>query len=281
MKQMNSFSLRNGSAGQEVRRLQTKLSLKIDGDFGPKTEAAVRDFQCRIGLYPDGVAGQKTLHELNIPVYAGIDVSGNNGIIDWKQVATDDVTFAWIKCSEGTTFKDKSRKANFSGARKNNIVVGGYHFARPDNGPKQGMQDALDEADNFLTSVAIINPGDLLPVLDLEAGVKTDDSYNAEWALTWLRQVETQSGARPAVYCAKWAADLFLRDARPELLQALATYPCWWAGYNTGVEPKRGVTVWSEWDVWQWSGSGSTLGIKGKCDKNWSAGGRLSDLRVK
>ena len=35
-----SYVLRKGDKGQEVRRLQQLLSITIDGDFGPRTEAA-------------------------------------------------------------------------------------------------------------------------------------------------------------------------------------------------------------------------------------------------
>jgi lysozyme len=278
---MNSFILHNGHSGQEIARLQTSLGgLTVDGEFGAKTEAAVRAYQKAHNLPVDGEAGYSTLAHLGIPVYAGVDVYNGSGDIDWKAVAGDNVKFAWVKCSEGTTFKDKSCQKNISGARKAGLIVGGYHFGRPDNGPKQGMQDAADEASNFLMASKGIQCGDLRPVLDLEAGIKSDDSYNAEWALKWLQVVEGEIGVKPVVYCAKWATDLFLRDARVELRAALATYPCWWASYNTGVNPKRGVAIWAEWDVWQWTGSGKTAGIKGKSDKNWMSGGNLENLRI-
>lgn len=35
-------------------------NLKIDGNFGPRTERAVRDFQSLIGLSPDGIIGRDT-----------------------------------------------------------------------------------------------------------------------------------------------------------------------------------------------------------------------------
>lgn len=60
--------LRKGSRGTEVRKLQNMLNkvlnpspnLGIDGDFGPKTEAAVRAFQKAEHLTQDGIVGPKT-----------------------------------------------------------------------------------------------------------------------------------------------------------------------------------------------------------------------------
>ncbi len=57
--------LRFGSKGIDVRKLQEKLWLHIDGVFGNKTLAAVKKFQSAHGLYPDGIVGRLTNIELN------------------------------------------------------------------------------------------------------------------------------------------------------------------------------------------------------------------------
>lgn len=53
--------LKLGSKGPEVVALQTFLNLTADGDFGPKTDAAVKQWQSQNGLVPDGVVGPKTI----------------------------------------------------------------------------------------------------------------------------------------------------------------------------------------------------------------------------
>jgi peptidoglycan hydrolase-like protein with peptidoglycan-binding domain len=62
--------LRTGSQGSQVRALQMLLNahgsaLTVDGDFGPRTEAAVRSFQARQGLVADGIVGPRTASALN------------------------------------------------------------------------------------------------------------------------------------------------------------------------------------------------------------------------
>lgn len=58
--------LRKGNKGESVKLLQQILnnsfyySLKVDGDFGSSTEAAVKDLQKQRGLTADGVVGSKT-----------------------------------------------------------------------------------------------------------------------------------------------------------------------------------------------------------------------------
>ena len=62
-------SLRLGSSGPDVTKLQNLLNqkglpVKVDGNFGPATAAAVITFQTANGLTPDSVVGAKTKAKL-------------------------------------------------------------------------------------------------------------------------------------------------------------------------------------------------------------------------
>lgn len=61
-------TLRRGSQGELVRTLQRKLGLKDDGNFGPRTEAAVREFQRRQLIVPDGIVGPKSWAALDAAI---------------------------------------------------------------------------------------------------------------------------------------------------------------------------------------------------------------------
>ena len=52
--------LKNGSRGEEVKQLQIKLGLNADGNFGPMTEAKVKEWQAANGLTADGIVGDGT-----------------------------------------------------------------------------------------------------------------------------------------------------------------------------------------------------------------------------
>ncbi len=70
---INAFAVsKNGSRGEEVRKIQTKLknwgyySGTVDGIYGWQTESAVKSFQKKNGLTADGIAGEKTLNAMGI-----------------------------------------------------------------------------------------------------------------------------------------------------------------------------------------------------------------------
>lgn len=89
-----------GSAGDSVTNVQKALGIEADGRYGPKTEAAVMDFQIRHGLKQvDGVVGQETATALGLdetykPVdlgyvdtYSGIGLNVRSGPgIDYRRI---------------------------------------------------------------------------------------------------------------------------------------------------------------------------------------------------
>lgn len=66
--------LKRGARGNFVRQFQQKLrdrgwNISVDGDFGPKTEAIVRQFQAEKGLGVDGIVGPRTWNAIwNAPI---------------------------------------------------------------------------------------------------------------------------------------------------------------------------------------------------------------------
>lgn len=57
-------TVKRGSQGETVKKLQAALGMKADGVFGIGTEATLKSWQAKNGLVADGVAGPKTLAKL-------------------------------------------------------------------------------------------------------------------------------------------------------------------------------------------------------------------------
>ena len=68
---------KQGSRGDMVRQIQTRLKEagfltdKVDGIYGPKTQAAVRAYQRSRGLTVDGICGVRTLSMLGLSASGG------------------------------------------------------------------------------------------------------------------------------------------------------------------------------------------------------------------
>ncbi|MGC7871720.1 spore cortex-lytic enzyme [Desulfosporosinus sp. SYSU MS00001] len=82
--------LGRGSSGPEVQEMQKRLAQlgyvvgPIDGKFGSKTEAAIRNFQKDHGIKVDGLAGTKTISELKRLTGQSTNASGK--AIGYKNV---------------------------------------------------------------------------------------------------------------------------------------------------------------------------------------------------
>jgi|ERR1051326_1074708 peptidoglycan hydrolase-like protein with peptidoglycan-binding domain len=82
---VKNYAVQMGSKGANVLRVQELLhdvwgetSLAIDGDFGPQTDGAVRDFQRANSLAVDGVVGPMTSKALQDP--ASNDAAGTSAL---------------------------------------------------------------------------------------------------------------------------------------------------------------------------------------------------------
>ncbi|MEF9918476.1 MAG: GH25 family lysozyme, partial [Eubacterium sp.] len=90
----------------------------------------------------------------------GVDVSAYQGDINWKELADQDLYFAFIKATEGVDHVDKKFQTNWDEARKTHLKVGAYHFVNFDI-------DGKKQAEKFISTVPK-KKDSLPPVIDLE-----------------------------------------------------------------------------------------------------------------
>ena len=70
--------LRKGDNNETVKKIQKVLGVEQVGNFGPKTEAAVKEWQKKNGLAADGIVGPATLAKMGIVVEAAPVKAPNN-----------------------------------------------------------------------------------------------------------------------------------------------------------------------------------------------------------
>lgn len=177
----------------------------------------------------------------------GIDVSYYQGKINWQKVKTmkeDEVniSFAFIKATEGVLLVDPYFQRNWREAPKAGIICGAYHFFRP-------KRDGKTQAKFFL-QVVNIEKGDLPPVVDVETldGV-TPLKMRAELS-DFLNYVETKTKVRPIIYTG-------LKFYEDYLDGNFDDYPLWIAHY---YQPKLRLDK-DRWKFWQHSDKAKINGI--------------------
>src|SRR5438445_2962135 len=130
----------------------------------------------------------------------GIDVSNWQGAINWTKVAGAGYRFAIAKATEATTYQDATYAANRSGSEAAGLSFGAYHFARPSGSSLAGVTaSAVAQADHFL-GFAAPQPGELPPVLDLEATGNLSARRLEAWTEAWTQEVYARLGVHPLIY---------------------------------------------------------------------------------
>lgn len=79
--------LKRGMKGAPVKRLQEKLGIDADGDYGSGTEKAVRAFQEEHGLSADGIAGPDTFTAMGLPELVLLRVGSRGETVKKLQAA--------------------------------------------------------------------------------------------------------------------------------------------------------------------------------------------------
>ena len=204
------------------------------------------------------IVGLKIIKKNHIPAGAsmyevvGVDISKHSGIIDWTVLKSQGIQFAFIKSTEGQNYKDPFYKQNYAGAKKNDILVGAYHFFRFNKDGRLQAQHFLNETNH--------QRGDLIPVVDVEyhgniLSLKSDKDVICEIE-EFLNVVESELNVKPIIYTNKEA---YLRLVKGHF----QGYRLWLSDLNQ--EPKFSD---NGWDFWQYTHKGRIKGANYLIDFN-------------
>jgi lysozyme len=209
----------------------------------------------------------------------GVDVSHHQGTIDWQLVADSGHVFAFHKATEGATFTDDRYAGNRVDAGAVGIPFGAYHFARPDGGTIAAAQaDGASEAQHFL-DVAQPAPGDLIPVLDMEATGGLGAQRLIAWTQAWLNEIVAALDLQPLIYTSPNFWKTNLNDTTTFASQG---FPLWIAHYTGASAPTVPAANWNgeSWSFWQWTSCATVPGIAGCADEDRFPGSDLSPYTI-
>jgi peptidoglycan hydrolase-like protein with peptidoglycan-binding domain len=109
-----------GDKGPLVSKLQEQLNkagfpVKVDGDWGQETDAAVRKFQTQHGLKPDGIVGPKTRAALHAGLSIETETKSNRYNLTEQLSSPDSELSVAIGMAEGTRTADGGKTAKYEG----------------------------------------------------------------------------------------------------------------------------------------------------------------------
>lgn len=191
----------------------------------------------------------------------GVDVSENQGWIDWDAVAGDAIDFAIVRVgyrgtTEGGLFQDDYFEYNTSAARAVGLECGAYFFSQAVT-----VEEAQEEA-AFAISVLGGMPLEYPVVFDHERHAPGIDSRvdnltpeeATAIALAFCQAIEA-AGYDAAIYGNGY--DLARYD-----LDELGGYPLWYAEYGTLPSSTQPFAIW------QYTNDGRVAGIDAAVDLN-------------
>lgn len=201
---------------------------------------------------------------------AGIDVSRYQGSINWTAVRTAGVEFAFIKATEGVSYRDPNFGANYVGAYNAGVVRGAYHFALPDR--SSGATQANHLAGNGGAWSA--DSRTLPAALDIEGNPYGASCYGLSQSAmrTWINDFLATYRARTGRYAVIYTTTSWWNSCTGSWTGPWANHPLWVARWAAGVGAlPAGAPVWT---VWQYTATGRVAGISGDVDRNYFNGDR-------
>ena len=186
----------------------------------------------------------------------GVDVSHHNSYINWEKLREENITFAYLKSTEGSNHKDRDYKRNYKVIKDAGLRVGTYHFYT-------FGRDGKKQAQHFIRN-SIVRSGDLIPAIDVEHSAinrPCNDKESYDKMIKELKNLESalikQYGKRPVIYTNKECYRMYIKGNFPD-------NPLWICDLHD--EPGNG---YKNWAIWQFSHSGKINGVVNDIDLNY------------
>ena len=189
----------------------------------------------------------------------GMDVSSHQGNVDWDTAWAQGSRFAYVKATEGTSYKNPNFNQQYGGSYDAGMVRGAYHFALPN------VSSAVAQADYFVNNGGgwSADGSTLPPLLDIEYNpyaslgntcYSMSQTQMVNWIKAFSNQVKARTGRAPAIYTTTdWWSYCTGNSA------AFDENPLHIANYNE-VGAGRLPASWEFYSIWQYSSTGPFVG---------------------
>lgn len=191
----------------------------------------------------------------------GIDVSEHQYDIDWEKVAADGIDFAMIRVgyrgsTAGQIYTDEYFEKNIAGATAAGLKVGVYFYSQAINAEEAAEEAAfvLNAIRPYKVTFPVVFDWEIVGGSDART-YTVSRAVLCESAKTFCRAVE-DAGYDAMIYFTQYLG------YRKYILRQLSDYEFWYAEYE--AKPR----IVFNFDMWQYSSTGSVNGIDGDVDLN-------------
>lgn len=181
----------------------------------------------------------------------GVDVSHYQNEIDWEVLASENIDFAFIKATEGSSTVDEKFEYNWTEANKTHLYTGAYHFFSFDS-------SGITQAENFINTVPITE-NMLPPVIDLEfygdkfSNPPDRDAVN-KILDDMIEKLTEHYGMSPIIYATEKSYEMYIYNGYED-------NPIWIR--NIIQPPSFPEDDDREWTFWQYSNRQKLKGYNG------------------
>lgn len=188
---------------------------------------------------------------LNTKYREGLDVSRYQGEIDWQRVAAEgEVSYAYIKATEGAQLVDRYYWTNIKAARQAGLSVGSYHFYR--------ARISVDEQIANMTRTVLREDQDLVPIVDIETTNGVAQAKFVADLREFIERVTAHYGRRPLLYTYQNFYNKYLVGEFPGYQWMIAKYQ---------KEPPI-LADDIDYMMWQYTQTGRIPGVRGNVDRS-------------
>lgn len=200
----------------------------------------------------------------------GLDVSGHQPTVDWKQQWNMGSRFAYVKATEGNYYTNPSYSSQYQGSRNVGMIRGAYHFAIPN------WSSGADQARYFVQNGGRWSADGytMPPVLDFEFNPYEGRTINGfyfgntcynmspaqlqSWVRDFGNTVRSLTGRLPMIYTnTSWWNQCLGNPS------GFGDYPLWIAAYPSSPTNNAGpvpTASWGTYSIWQYSSTGPFAG---------------------
>jgi GH25 family lysozyme M1 (1,4-beta-N-acetylmuramidase) len=180
----------------------------------------------------------------------GIDVSHHNGTVDWAAQYRAGKRFAYVKATEGSTWRDPMFNTNYTRSYGAGFIRGAYHFASLST----SSASAATQADWFVGhGGGWSRDGRTLPgALDLEG---TCGGRTQAGVVSWVASFASRYKARTGRDVVLYTTTSWWKTCTGNSSRFASTNPLWIARYNGQASPGELPAGYRYYSFWQYTSS--------------------------